>query len=156
MLSPEFIEIWINFFFRRIDMAFVGERIPEMDKSKIDMEKLWKISSYFIEPTRWAVDREHDVYLFHLRGSGPERPAFFGMYVQGEIVIFRAYEGGTGNNKNGVVLSYKISNLRIPQALEAQSEEIKQLIQEALDAYGLYGDRSHVKAVYVEFTVGRG
>jgi hypothetical protein len=137
-------------------MAFVGERIPEADKNKIDMEKLWSISSYFIEPTRWAADRERDVYLFPLRGSGPERPSFFGMYVQGEIVIFNADEGGTGNNKTGVVLSYKISGLSIPQTLEARREEIKKLIQEALDAYGLYGDRSHVTAVHVEFAKGRG
>jgi len=132
-------------------MSFVGERIPEVDKDKINMEKVWEISSYFLEPTRWAADRGRDVYLFPLRGSAPERPAYFGMCIQGELVVFEAEESGSGDNKAGVVLSYKINRLNVSKAIEDRDEEIKELIKEALDAYGLYGDRSHVMAVNVEF-----
>jgi hypothetical protein len=136
-------------------MAFVGERIPESDKNIIDMKKLWSTSSYFIEPTRWAADRELDVYLFPLGGGGAEMPSFFGISIQGEIVTFEADRWGTGNNKTGIVLSYKVLRMTVPQTLEARREEIKKLICEALDAYGQYGDRSHVTLVSVEFVKRR-
>jgi hypothetical protein len=137
-------------------MAFVSERIPEEDKNKIDMKKLWSIGSYFIEPTRWVIDRENNVYLFPLGGGGAEMPSFFGISVQGEIITLEADRCGTGNNTTGIVLSYKVSRIMIPQIFEARRDEIKRLIREALDAYGQYGDRSHVTSVAVEFNKGRG
>lgn len=134
-------------------VAFVNEKIPEADRNKLEMEKCREVFSFFSEPTRWVADRERDIYLFHLGGGGAEResPTYFGLNVQGEIVIFESVRHGVGDNKVGVVISHKISGLRIPQLLKTRKEEIKHLIREGLDAYGAYGDRTFVISVSVEF-----
>ena len=132
-------------------MAFVGGRIPDSEKNKIDVEKIKAIRSYFIVSYLWAIDRERGMFLLPLGGGVGEKPSFFGLDVLGEIVVFEAVRLGSGNNNTGFILSYKISYLTIPKVLESRRQEIKGFIREALDAYGQYGDRSHVTSVSVEF-----
>ncbi len=136
-------------------MAFVGERISEADKDKVNMENLWAMIPHAQHPSFWSVDRVRAIYLFDTGAQGgPEVPELYCLDIRGELVLFHASLTGTGNWTVGVELFWKVFDLRIPSSIQMSLEEIEQLIREGLDAYGQLGDRSHAKSVNICFDKG--
>lgn len=134
-------------------MAFLTEEISINDKAKIDINKM-KLTAgiyYAPEPSCWAIDRDRDAFVMFLGGGGPEIPKFYILSLGGQVVVFEANWTGEGNWTTGIQLSCTVSNLRIPVAIEARKEEIKQIIREALEEYCEFGNRRAVTNVTVEF-----
>lgn len=133
-------------------MAFVSERITEADKGQIDMEKLRAEVPRVQQPTWWVIDRERGIYLIDTAAQGgPEIPELYCLNIRGELLLFHTKYFGTGNRDTGVDLSWDVFDLRVPRNFSMPKQDIEQLIREALDTYGQFGRRSHVKSVSVHF-----
>lgn len=90
-------------------MAFVNEFVPEEQKDKFDPE-VFKLSPAFppIEPYRWTIDRERDIFLIQVgasgsgggQGDGYIPPNFYTLSCQEELIKFEAqitaYENANG------------------------------------------------------------
>jgi len=138
-------------------MTFVTERIPDSDLHRIDGEALLKrcsirrMSDKFVE---WTIDRERNAYLVPLGGGLGEIPGVFGLVWNDAIISFQAVrELKLGMDKSGkeIVLIWNIPTIVLPKSLHTQKDAIKQLIIDALDAYGLLSDRKGVDSVVINF-----
>lgn len=140
-------------------MAFVNEEIPESDKPKVDPTVMsiqgWRSDSI---SSRWTIDRERDIFMVWIGGSGPEIPIIYALSFGGEIVRFRAgrlMSPINGDKKNGYDLEWWVFDFNIPESLQSRSEEIMQLIAEAKAAEksGSPYDMDSIKSVKTHFNV---
>jgi hypothetical protein len=134
-------------------MPFINELIPEEDKAKIDWTKFkaWPFSKP-LDPSKWTIDHESNVFLVRLAGRGPygERPVTYALCWKGEVIRFEAEETGKGEFKTGVDMFWRIYNVGIPSYLREKQEKILSALKEAIDAHGSIYDREHVKSVHIE------
>lgn len=121
-------------------MAFVNEEISDEDKSRIStaiaFEKISAQAQWvprFLPPEYWTVDRERGVYLFYLTGGGREQLPYYVLGVDGQTVVFNVDDKSKGNHSVGIRGQYEVHDLRIPSALEARREEIKEIIRQGLE-----------------------
>ena len=85
-------------------------------------------------------------------GAEPERPELYALSWKGNVVKFDAAGHSEGSRQVGWVVDWQVSNVRIPAALEAQREEVLQLLIEGLDAMGnSICSRDNITAVNVHF-----
>jgi len=143
-------------------MAFVNEFVPEDQKDKFDPE-VFNLGSAFppSKPYRWVIDRERDIFLIRVGGSGSGGgqgdgyipPEFYTLSIQGKLVKFDARVTGTGNFLTGdAELDWEVFNLRIVLELIANKTEILGLIKEAINAIDETGrPRQKLRAVHVNF-----
>lgn len=137
-------------------MAFVNEFVPEEQKSKFDPE-IFRQPGPFGGPIplfRWTVDKGRGVFLICLGGGGREQeiPRTYALSWEGEVVKFDAVQTAEGNRKDGAIVNWEVSNIRIPNQLEAKRELVIQLLREGLDAMGtLTCNRDGVITVNVHF-----
>lgn len=140
-------------------MAFVNEEIPEADKTKVDPKVMsihgWRGDSI---SSRWTIDRERDIFMVRIGGSGPERPIIYALSIDGEIVRFRAGRQASpidGDKQNGYELEWWVFDFNIPDCLQSRGEEIMQLIAEAkaVEKNGSPYDTGSIKSVKTHFNV---
>ena len=72
-------------------------------------------------------------------GREPEIPKIFALSWKGNVVKFDAVQTGKGSAEQGWIIDWCISNVRIPLALEKQSDAVFKLLREGLDAMGNSG-----------------
>ena len=100
-----------------------------------------------------TLDRERDAWLTRSGGGGP-RPEFIELHWQGEEIKMHAYESRTGTAEDGLVITWKVAKMHIPEKLEAKRHEIIEMIREALIAHKCHGFAEHdhlVKETIVHF-----
>jgi hypothetical protein len=100
-----------------------------------------------------TLDRERDAWLTR-SGGGGERPEFVELHWQGEEIKMHAYESQTGTAEEGLVITWKVAKMHIPEKLEAYRSEIINIVREALIAQKCGGLVQHdhlVKEVIVHF-----
>jgi hypothetical protein len=157
-------------------MAFINEKISEEDKARIEpvinhdrmKEQTGLYMVRYLIPEHWTIDRERNVYLVHLVGNMPDdRGDYWALGIEGQAVVFYAYDNSTSDSTIGIKKSFTIVDLVIPSNLEPREEEIKQLIRESLEenAYfdywadgGTYNNpntvaRKNIVSFHVEFEV---
>ena len=83
-----------------------------------------------------TLDRERDAWLTRSGGAGrpDEFPQFIELHWQGEEIKMHAYESQTGTAEEGLVITWKVAKMRIPEKLEAQRADIIKMVREALIA----------------------
>jgi hypothetical protein len=111
-------------------MAFVNEYLTDEAERK-------KYGSAHV-----TLDRERNAWLTRSGGGGP-RPEFIELHWQGEEIKMHAYEFQTGTAKDGLVISWKIAKMLIPEKLVAKRPEIIEMVREALIAHKCGGLIQH-------------
>lgn len=137
-------------------MAFVNEAISEAD---MDIFNSYKLESPFtanllIEPYKWTIDRERDVFLVSLGGQGREHseiPEYYALVWKKNIIIMETFSGGVGSASTGVEKWWKITSIKVPESLMQEKDTVMDLIKEAFDAYGSRNRRDCVKKVEFRF-----
>ena len=82
-----------------------------------------------------TLDRERDAWLTRSGGGGP-RPEFIELHWQGEEIKMHVYESRTGMAEDGLVITWKVAKMDIPEKLEAQRADIIKMVREAAIAAG--------------------
>ena len=127
-------------------MAFVNERIPEVDVKKYGLEA---IDDSLLGAGRtisraWTIDRARDIYLRCVaRGRDEESQlSTWTFYWKGALIWFKreglAFKGERGGP---CWLHFKVYDFKIPEAIQSHREEIFQDLREAFLAYrgaGIY------------------
>ena len=121
-------------------MAFVNEEISEEDKERFNsfgFKSPYSESS--VNPWKWTIDRERNIFLCSLAGSGSRmdyKPCSFAMLDKGFVIKIETYVEIHGNDWGGIEVQWEIEKIFIPDAFEIDVKEITELIREALTAYG--------------------
>ena len=132
-------------------MPFVNEDIPEEDKE-------WFNSFGFkspytdktVEPRKWTIDRERNIFLCSLAGSGSrmmDQPRFFAMVAKDFVVNVETYMEMHGNIWDGIEILWEIEKIFIPDVFEIDANEITELIREALTAHGDVYDTENITKI---------
>lgn len=130
-------------------MPFVNERISSEDKAKIDWDKFRRRESLpsQIKPRWWTIDRDRDVFFLIIDPGHPEYPgAVYGFSWKGTFIrVLSAY-----NDLHAIQGQWCIKP-QIPLHLESQKKEIKEVLKEAIRAYGWNYNSLAVNSVQIEF-----
>ena len=134
-------------------MAFVNEKIPDVDKQRIDFSKIkHPVHRDSISPIDWTIDRERDIALIFIGGGVGDFPHFFVLYWQGEIINAFLRSTIKGNFPNGdTELTWRLEFLgRLANVAEP---EVIDTLKEALFVFGYRNAkyRDKIKAVHFEF-----
>jgi hypothetical protein len=137
-------------------MAFVNELIPDAKKEEFTFPADTRLGGYKPTLWKWTVDWDRDVFLVntHNFGGGAEGTQETQNYVMnwgGNLIHFSGTPSLSGSKGSGQVMSWRVHNLVTPPSLQNKTEEVMQLIREALDAMGLLYKRERVAIVNVEF-----
>jgi hypothetical protein len=144
-------------------MAFVNERVSKEEQAKLDPAIFYRPYSWNKEPIeayQWTIDRERDAFLIVLdlpgsgggQGDGYIPPYRYALSWKGMVVKFDARGHSTGNTRNGdAVVTWEVSNICLPDDINAKKPEVLQLIQEAFEETGVGCQREGVLEVTVFF-----
>ncbi|WP_221763474.1 hypothetical protein [Methyloradius palustris] len=145
-------------------MAFINESLGENQRYLFPRDLFYKPYNPYKEPIelyRWTVDWDRDVFIISLGTIGPEQPEYFAMSWCKKVIKFAAYVHFEADEnvshasvrKAHATVTWKITSLTIPSALQAIREEVIQLLLEGLDAMGNSNSRREgVDTVKVIFT----
>ena len=139
-------------------MPFVNEDIPEEDKEWFNSFGFKSpYSGDTVEPWKWAIDRERNIFLCPLAGSGSrsmDKPIFFVMVDRNFVVKMEVYIELHGNKWDGVEVLWEIEKIFIPDVFEIGANEITELIREALTAYSyIYGPENMTKIEFKKMPI---
>ena len=109
-------------------MGFVYEINTEEDRKKYNLDNY--------RDAAWAIDRERNAFLLWDMCTREMRDeAKF--YWNGKIIDMIFFTDGTGNRNIGVKLFLDVYSLWIPKSLKPQTNEILDMIKEAIYIYKL-------------------
>ncbi|MDZ4074618.1 MAG: hypothetical protein U1E04_07695 [Hylemonella sp.] len=143
-------------------VAFVNELVPEEQKTKFDPKVFhspWTPRRP-IEPYRWVIDRERDIFMVRLGGDGssgdPSNPitkTYLALVMRGEVIKFDAAFKEAGNWKEGIFgADWEVTDVYLPPSLADSRDTVLELIKEALEAFGTSGgNREWLSSVSVRF-----
>jgi hypothetical protein len=126
-------------------MAFVNEFVPEEQKDKFDPEVFnLGLARPPSRPYRWVIDRERDIFLIHVRGSGSGGgqgdgyipPHHYSLSYEGLIVKFEAEVRSHEKTKNCLVRNWVVKNLTLPPELKDKKNQVIELLKEAIAVHG--------------------
>src|SRR5262249_17327748 len=130
---------------------FVNETVPDADKERFESWGLiCPTTRKAVKPWKWSIDRARDAALVALCGQGDwvtDVPMFYALVWRGRIIEIETHCKATGNSADGFGLLWKVGKVTAPKALAPEQDTVLALVREALDANGLYFDRSNVKEV---------
>lgn len=136
-------------------MAFVNERIPEADKVRFNsFGFINPVTGDCVEPWKWTIDRERDIFLVGLGGQGYEHseiPMFYALVLGKRVISIETFSWGKGDACVGVEKWWKLTSIKVPQSLFPEKDKIIELIKEAFDAHGSGYKRDHVKKINFEY-----
>ncbi len=91
-----------------------------------------------------AVDEDCDAILFSRGGGGRNESPYDSceFHWKGQIVTFRAPISSGKNQEGKKIVHWEIKHLNIPIGLRGQEQELKQLMKEAIIAYGQNGHKN--------------
>jgi hypothetical protein len=132
-------------------MAFVNEKISECDREYFYSLNLKSpFTDELVEPWKWTIDREREIFLVGLAGQGSEHseiPMYYALVWKKNVIIIETFSGGTGSYSTGVEKWWRIPSIRIPECMAAEKDKVVELVKEAFDAHGSGYKRDHVKKV---------
>ena len=97
-----------------------------------------------------VIDYERNIVLYPKEGVYFNKGELFELHWNEDIVQFGAYSYFEYDENNKAAITWKIFQYRMPKTLEPKHDEVRQLITEALDAFGFWFTHSHVREVKVE------
>jgi len=136
-------------------MPFVNEKISEEDKARIDWRAYkegYAVRRRPFDPFMWTIDRGRGVFFVRIgkRIPGPHvAPEGFGLNWKGTLIRFFAWttlKTDPGATKSDIYWKF---NLRIPDALIADTEESQTVLKEAIEAYGYMYERGNIRDVHI-------
>ena len=145
-------------------VAFVNELVPEEQKTKFDVKVFhspWTPRRP-IEPYRWVIDRERDVFMVPLGADGssgdpanPKPKTYLALVLRGEVIKFDAAFKEAGNWKEGIFgADWEVMHVYLPPSLMDSRHSVLGLIEEAMEAYGMPGGiRDRLSCVSVRFNL---
>ena len=103
-----------------------------------------------------TLDRERDAWLTRSGGAGrsDEFPQFIELHWKNQEIKMHAFESQTSTTEDGLVFTWKVAKMHIPENLEAKRPEIIEMGRESLIAHKFRGLVEHdhlVKEVIVHF-----
>ncbi|MCB1869652.1 MAG: hypothetical protein KDI43_14335 [Gammaproteobacteria bacterium] len=136
-------------------MAFINERIPEEEKEKFNFSVSTRPDGSKPTLWKWTIDRERKVFLVitNIVGggySGTDPTEYFVLCWNNQLVKFSGNYKISGSKGNGYTLTWRLSEVEIPPAIEEKRSEVTSLIREALDAKGRFFNRANLVSVVVE------
>lgn len=105
-----------------------------------------------LRPSRWVVDRERGWYFINLGGGASEMPWFLRLFNRAGLAVNidgRCRAVGKMKPKS-VEVWWHLESIEIPKEHASRTDELLQLIVEALHAYGSLGRSELTKAVHVK------
>jgi hypothetical protein len=107
-----------------------------------------------LHPFTWAVDRERGWYFVNLGGGASETPWFLRLFNrEGLVVNMHGRQRASGPRQpHSVEVWWNFELIEIPKQHATRTDELLQLITEALQAYGINGRSELTKAVHVSLT----
>lgn len=137
-------------------MAFMNERIPEEEKAKFTFPVSTRPDGARPTLSKWTIDRERHAFLVitHIVGggySGTDPEEHFVLSWNGQLIRFSGQYKISGSRGEGYALTWHLSAVEIPAAIEERRPEVLALITEALDAKGLFFSRARINTVDVKF-----
>ena len=137
-------------------MAFVYERVRPEDEElwKSIGWKSWNMASLpFFQGRNWCIDRESEAYLQGI-GGFIDMPDYYDFCYKGVIVRMEVSDRSdvvSKSDKNRQEnVTWIISNMRIPESLWTEREEIIGLIKEAFMSYECNVSWIQIKNIKVE------
>lgn len=140
-------------------MAFINEAISEKEDKEYFMSLgLTSIIDDELEPYRWTIDRERNIFLYGRGGGSFEIPIGYGLYIGGTSIEMEVTEYTEGSRlKDNLKVWYYIKMIEIPESLLQQgykTEELISIIEEAFYATGYHDvDRSKILELTVRTDV---
>lgn len=136
-------------------MPFVNELVSDADKARIDWSKFkaWPFSKP-LNPWKWTIDRDKDVFFVWLEGRGPdsERPETYALSWKGHVIRIEAEVSGSGGEKFWEHLAWNILKIDLPGETQIALDEALADLELAIDAHGRLYDRSHLQSVRINFS----
>jgi hypothetical protein len=97
-----------------------------------------------------VIDYERNVILYPKDGVPFGKGRFFELHWGENIIEFGAYLSMEFDKGGKATLNWKIFQYRMPRILESKHDDVRNLIYEALDAFGYAFTRASVTKVNVE------
>lgn len=132
-------------------MGFVYEEVGKQN------EELWNSigwqnwsgePKFYIDETKWCIDKEREIYLLAIGSFRFETPYYFDMAYKCRIIRMDIWNFSKENGETDPDLVYRIDRMRIPKAIWEDRDEITKSAKEAFMVYGFRN--SGVKMVEVE------
>ena len=140
-------------------MAFVSERIPKEDWS---MYNSWELKDPMRKPllerefAHWVADRERKAYFCGLGGHGFDAPWAYALMWDGNYILVWVLDSMRRNADSSKDWCYNISHIWAPKTLSDKSDEIVELIKEALSAKFIQNPKnSHLGVAFINVATPR-
>lgn len=144
-------------------MTFVLEIISDEDRKKYNLFGTEVLSeeerrnlygaARFLQPSRWVVRREKNAYLYPAGGIGKgARDRYFLCWDNSLIeVVSQPQNAERKINEKGVFdVVHNLHWIKIPEKLLGEISIVKDLVKEALDAYGWCGSSERTNSVKIK------
>lgn len=122
-------------------MSFVNEKISVEDSAKVHWEQYPEYQNQWkLLPSLWTIDRDRDVFFWHIKGRIPEWPnQIFGLYWKGSgeirIEAIETLKDTPGTAGKLCDISWQIVKISLPELLETERNFIKEVIKEAFEVF---------------------
>ena len=133
-------------------MAFVSELISEEEKSKLNPESYRTRFGQSAALWKWSIDHERNAFLIGLGSQGPgdNNLYSFALTWNRNVIRVQGRMEAKGNNESGYHVQWALLPIELSSQLELHRIAVLQMIREALEAHGLYGNREIVSSMNVE------
>jgi hypothetical protein len=140
-------------------VSFVAEKVETTDQlAEFESFQLKDPFRHLpLRPSRWAVDRVRGWYFVNLGGGASEMPWFLRLFSRAGLVvnIHGRYRAVGEMKPKSVEVWWHLESIEIPKQHASRTDDLLQLIVEALQAYGHLGRSELAKAVHVNVIAPR-
>jgi len=122
-------------------MPFVDERISAEDGVLAHWEQHKEYQRpASVNPTHWVIDRERDVFVWHIKGPVPGWPnQIFGLSWKGDaglrVEVIETMKDAPGTAGKLCDTSVEVLKIKMPDSLKPELDFIKSVLKEAFDVY---------------------
>ena len=144
-------------------MSFVNEYASDEDVDRYELNKIW--DKYYIydkgnyfrgERPDFTIDRERNIFLMVVGGDmvGDYYRYKFLLYL-GDVEIisylYKTDEGSSDLEDNPYVIVWGLKKIDIPENLDLDDSEVKNILKEAVAVYGYAGAKRQLSELVVKF-----
>ena len=118
-------------------MSFVNEDIPEEDNQRIDFSKFKhpRSSTRGVQPGRWSIDRERDVFLIWIVDGGEdEQDAKYFLFGFSGTIFHICLERKYDHQLQRSI--WHLQQFYPPESIRLQRDDMLLALKEALTEYG--------------------
>jgi hypothetical protein len=117
-------------------MVYVKERIP------LEFQKKHACQYQFLPLDSWLIDRERELMFFYNGGNPLGDETSFILFAKGEQIFISTQPRYHRVGKGGTIEWYN-TEVRVPDQLAEQYNDIIELVKEAFSCYGFSGSRNN-------------